>query len=215
MYHTCQFCGEDFIPKATEVKYCSNSCRQLDELRIKLFTSQQAPPLKVIKGDLFNTIKRVRRTEHFWIFCHSLLWGARNFTQEQQHEYKVLIAEHFRNTEDIDATFKMLIESAVVAKRLFIFKHREVQAPQLWLNANYFYGLIEAIKQYDRIEIQRKSLPNYEMGLTILSEAVADYFDKRNMLDIYGYREQFIKLGQADLLQFYLNAVMHIQFINL
>jgi hypothetical protein len=64
------------------------------------------------------------------------------------------------------------------------------------------------------LQEQRNSTPQFGESLKIFSEAILNYADERNLLDIIFYRQIFITQKDWDLLQWYMNAVMHYQFIN-
>jgi hypothetical protein len=225
MIKACAYCQTEFSTKRKDQIYCKPACKQMAYIQrknnsIKQPLAQSAnnfkiPVLKVVKGDLFRTIKRVQRTQQFWIFCHSLFWSTQNFSEEQQNDYKQLIAPHFKGSSDIDETFKELVERACIAKQYVSQKdYRSIADPNEWLNIHYLQGLSGTCNDYQAIQNQRQTIPTYKEGISLLSEAVLRYSESRNVLDIAYYREEFIKLKQHDLLQYYMNAVMHIQFIQ-
>ena len=172
--------------------------------------------LKVIKGDLVDTVKRVKRTRDLLTFSNAILWPDRTFGEVDHLTLQLLIAEHFVGSVDIDATFCELVERTVLAKRWVDEKsYRFIPEPKKWFDMDYIDGLYFTHVLYGRMLTTRNTIPNYEYGLYVLSQAVKQYSDTQNLLDIYPYREVLIRLHRIDLLQYYFNAIMHIQFINL
>lgn len=171
--------------------------------------------LRVIKGGLFPTTKREKRVEHFWLFCQATLWNTQQFSDAQVTEFKTLINEHFKGNKNVDKTFKQLVERVCLAKRYVTRKRgRYISKPIDWLNINYKNGLAGTASWYKIVEEQRETVPHYNEGILILSRAVHNYCEKRNILDILQYRKEFISLKQHDLLQIYMNTIMHVQYFN-
>ena len=228
MKNICEKCGRH-IDARNEGLTCNNPlCASIANNPVQAHNvSEQLPQqttetnpsltqLKIIKGDLFNTVKRVKRTQDLLNFSQSLFWPERNFSEKRQLELKLRIAEHFRESKDIDKTFRELVERTVLAKRwVEEEEYRTILRPELWFNIDRIDGLYFTHGLYGKMLTQRKTIPSYQCGLTVFSEAILNYCESKNVLDIYAYREQFIALRRLDLLQYYYNAVIHIQFINL
>ena len=144
-----------------------------------------------------------------------MLWSTRDFTEEQQNTYKRLIAEHFLQSGNADETFKNLVEKVVLAKRYVLEKpYRFIAEPSDWLNIRFFNGLSGAAKWHDALQEQRTHNPAFGESLSVFADAILNYAEERNVLDIVFYRQFFISIKAWDLLQWYMNAVMHYQFIN-
>lgn len=231
MEKSCEYCGEQFNAKRSHTKFCSRNCQQMAYFKRNGFkpkskewfertdlneSTNPIPALKIVKGDLFHTIKRVQRTQDLLNFSQAILWPDKNFCEAEQIKLKLLLAEHFRDSKDIDLTFRELVERTVLAKRWVEEKeYRTMLSPKDWFNIDRIDGLYFTHRLYGRMLTQRNTIPSYELALTIFSEAILRYCEHKNVLDIYSYREKFIKLYRMDLLQYYFNAIMHIQFINL
>jgi len=225
----CEYCGKRFNAKRPEVLCCCGSHsmlhyhavqRKRKAEKINNIPAKEETPslaqLSIIKGDLFNTVKRVKRTHDLLNFSQSIFWMDKDFSENEQLKLRLLIAEHFRNSKDIDQTFRELIERTVLAKRWVEEKeYRSILAPAEWFNIDRIEGLYFTNGLYGKVLTQRNTIPSYQFGLTVFSEAILRYCETKNLLDIHSYREQFIRLNRIDLLQYYFNAVMHIQFINL
>jgi len=226
----CEICGRRFNAQTESVRCCKQSCSsKLGWLnaRSKNVKKEQDQPqsenasplsrLKIIKGDLLNSIKRVTRTKDLLNFSQSIFWPDLDFSEEKELELQLLIANHFSESKDVDKTFRELVERTVLAKRWFEEEatYRSVPSPEQWFDIDRISGLYFTHRLYGKMLTQRNTIPSYQLGITILSEAILKYCEQKNVLDIYAYRVQFIRLNRMDLLQYYFNAVMHIQFINL
>ncbi len=232
METTCLFCQRPFVQKhRCDQIYCSPSCRQLAYMRRRMESFDASKPLtpprtsgnktnkfafkKIENFELLNSVKIEKRSEDYWIFCHSMFWHTQDFYEKEKNKFKVQIAVFFKGSKDIDKTFTELIERACLAKRHAEEKDsRYIPQPEDWFNINHPQGLSSTERWYSALTKQRKYSPEFNKGLTILAEAIINYADSRNILDIVFYRHQFISLTHFDLLQWYLNAVMHYQFIN-
>lgn len=222
MKKICLNCNHEFEALRNDKKFCSTSCKAALWLKRKGFfqnkiTKQETNILflKVDKGDLFNSIKKAKRSEDFWIFCHAMFWHTQDFHEGEKNKFKQMISEHFKNSRDIDETFAELIERACLAKRHVEEKEsRYIPQPEDWLNTNYPNGLSSTHKWFIALQKQRLHSPDFNKGLSLFAEAVASYADTRNILDIVFYRQVFISLTHYDLLQWYMNVIMHYQFID-
>ena len=224
MKKICLKCQKEFETENKDKHYCSALCKAEAWKASKSgFGSENQNPdpnesipfTKVDNGRLFDAIKRVKRTEQFFVFCHSMLWSTRDFSEEQQNIYKRLIADHFKDSINVDETFKDLVEKVVLAKRYVLEKpYRFIAEPGDWLNIKFFNGLAGATKWHDALQEQREITPEFGESLIIFAEAILNYSEERNVLDIVFYSHIFISLKSWDLLQWYMNAVMHYQFIN-
>ena len=231
MKKSCSYCEKEFNAKRSDALFCSHACKQMAYVNRKILKEHEArsrniinsikkelkkiPITQVESGSVFNALERVKRTEFFWTFCHSMLWSTQDFSEDQQNKFKRLIADHFMKGENVDATFKDLVEKVVLAKRYVLEKpYRFIADPQDWLNIKFYNGLSGATKWHDALQEQREITPQFGESLKIFSEAILNYAKERNILDIIFYRHIFVSLQSLDLLQWYMNAVMHYQFIN-
>lgn len=220
--NSCKICGASLSEPRDENCHnaqCPFRTQSDSNEKSNNFSQRESPRLsnlKVIKGDLFDTVKRVKRTQDLLTFSNAVLWPEKTFGELDQLTLHPLIAEHFRGSRDIDETFCELVERTVMAKRWIEEKsYRFIPSPKKWFDIDYIDGLYFTHVLYGRMLTVRNTIPNYEYGLYVLSHAVKQYSDTQNLLDIYPYREVLIRLNRIDLLQYYFNAIMHIQFINL
>lgn len=181
----------------------------------KEIKNTHVPHLKVIKGGLFPTTKREKRIEQFWLFCRATFWNTQQFTDAEIAEFKLLIGEHFKRNKNVDVVFKQLIERVCLAKRYVTRrKGRYISKPIDWLNINYKNGLAGTAGWYKIVQEQRETVPHYNEGIAYLAKAVYKYCETRNFLDMLINRKELIRLKQHDLLQIYMNTIMHIQYFN-
>ncbi len=220
----CLNCKKEFDTCKKSQAYCSELCKRIGMLTAKAkFLSlakmnsviNSLPVYHVKEGFLFDGIQQVSKTESFLVFCHSMLWSTRDFTEEEKNKLLRLVSQHFECCQDINDTFKDLVEKVVLAKRYVLEKpYRFVAEPQDWLNIKFYNGLSGASKWHEALQEQRKITPHYGESLQVFAEAILNFSEKRNLLDIAFYRQVLIGHKAWDLLQWYMNAVMHFQFIN-
>lgn len=171
--------------------------------------------LKVVKGGLYPLTKRENRIEQFWLFCHATLWNNQQFENTQIEEFKELISAHFKKFKDVDQAFKQLTERVCLAKRYVSRKQgRYISKPIDWLNINYKNGLTGTESWYKSVINQRKTVPHYNEGIALLSRAILNYCEKKNIIEIFSFRKELIQQKQFDLMQIYMNTIMHVQFLN-
>lgn len=175
----------------------------------------KVPHLRVIRGGMFPTTKREKRIEQFWLFCHATLWNGQQFDHTQVEEFKKLISEHFKKFKDTDGAFKQLVQRVCLAKRYVARRQgRYISKPIDWLNINYRNGLTGTESWYKSVADQRKTVPHYNEGILTLSRAVLKYCEKRDILDVLNYRREMILQKQFDLLQIYMNTIIHVHYLN-
>jgi hypothetical protein len=182
---------------------------------VKVEKRQTVTHLKVVKSIYKPLEISTSRIDQFWIFCNAVLWPNQQFQNAEIKEYKKLIAEHFRNSRNYDKTFKQLIERVCLAKRYVARrKGRYISKPVDWLNINYKNGLAGTASWYKVVEKQRKTVPHYNEGIAKLSEAVLSYCIIPSLFDIRCNYKKLITLKQYDLVQLYVNTIMHMQYLN-
>ncbi|MFL5763874.1 MAG: hypothetical protein ACJ77K_08040 [Bacteroidia bacterium] len=183
--------------------------------KIKTGKKKFTPHLRVIRGGKFYKEKNERRIEQLWLFCHASLWNNQQFEESEINEFKKLISEFFSIRKDTDATFKQLVERVCLAKRYVCRRSgRYIAKPIDWLNINYKNGLAGTASWYKQVQEQRKTVPHYNEGISTLANAVLDYCKTRNVLGVPNYRIELLKQKQYDLLQMYMNALMHIHYLS-
>lgn len=171
--------------------------------------------LQLIKGGLYPSTKKEIASENLWLICKAAFWNTQLFAQTEEQTFKELIAEHFKGSRNLDVTFKQLVERVCLAKRyLTRRKGRYISKPIDWLNINYKNGLSGTAKWYKDVNKQRASVPHYNEGITVLAKGLLKYAENRNILDLLNYRRELIELKQYDLVQLYMNSIMHIQYLN-
>jgi hypothetical protein len=171
---------------------------------------------RVIRGGLYSHSIREKRVNDFWTFCHSTFWSNELFTEEEQQEFKMLIADHFKDGKDADEVFFQLLQRATLAKRYIKRRStRYISKPSDWLNINFKKGLAGTENWLKEVEDQRLTVPTYNEGIELLAEAILSWTKKGNADDVMNYREKFIVSKQFDLLFLYTNAIMHFQYINI
>jgi hypothetical protein len=215
----CEYCQERFATKTRKKRFCSVGCRQIAYLKkhglIAIKEDEKPLKLKVIYGELYNTIRSAERIENYLDFCHSLFWSHQDFTPEQVMEYKALIAEHFRGTDNADETFLELVERAILAKRFVNERpNRFIPKPEYWLDRTYAYGLTGTKSWYDRNQKEREENPTYDVGVFLLSVAILDLYKNGDFEQINLYRDMFISTNETFLFQIYTNALVHSQLLT-
>lgn len=171
--------------------------------------------LRVVKGGLYPYSKREILIENLWLFCQASLWNTQLFSDDEITEFKALLSEHFKGSKNNEKTFKHLVERVCLAKRyLARRKGRYISKPIDWLNINYKNGLTGTAGWFAVVEEQRKTVPRYNEGISLLAKAVYKYCDKKNVNEVLQFRKELIQLKQHDLVQTYMNTIMHIQYFN-
>jgi hypothetical protein len=171
--------------------------------------------LQLLKGGLYPRTKKETASENLWLICKAAFWNTQLFTHEEEANFKLLIAEHFKGSRNLDVTFKQLVERVCLVKRyLTRRKGRYISKPIDWLNVNYKNGLSGTAKWYKDVENQRATVPHYNEGIALFAKALLKYADSRNIIDLLNYRRELIELKQHDLVQLYMNSIMHIQYLN-
>lgn len=182
--------------------------------KVKQETGKQLK-LQLIKGGLYPRTKKETASENLWLICKAAFWNTQLFTNEDEATFKGLITEHFKNSKNLDVTFKQLVERVCLVKRyLTRRKGRYISKPIDWLNVNYKNGLAGTTSWYKDVIKQRQSVPHYNEGITVLAKGLLKYAENRNILDLLKYRRELIELKQHDLVQLYMNCIMHIQYLN-
>ena len=222
----CLYCQAEFTRTRSDKKYCTSSCKskmyvvkkhrtQSENNLIQTPLQNTTPILKVIRGGLFQPSIVEIYNEHFWLVCKAAFWNTQLFTEAQEQEFKILIAAYFEGSKNLRVTFEQLVERVCLTKRyLTRKKSRYISKPIDWLNINYVNGFARTANWYKMVEAQRLLVPHYNEGIALFAEAIYNHIQRKSTLEILYYRKELIQLKQHDLLQLYMNCIMHIQYLN-
>lgn len=222
MKKICLYCETPFETEEEKKIFCRPSCHKAFLLMRKSASYPKSNEnvesflfRKIESKHLINAVKILKRSEDLWILSHSMFWHTQDFHEGEIIRFKLQIALWFENGIDVDQTFTELVERSCLAKRQS--EEREMQyipQPEEWFNPECTRGLCSTNKYYKALQKQRQHSPDFNVGLKVFAQAIMCYADTRNILDIIFYRHEFILLTHYDLLQWYMNAIMHYQFID-
>jgi hypothetical protein len=168
--------------------------------------------LKVIRGESSREASRLVNAS--WAVVQSALWNSRHFNPSEVAQLKKLIAEHYENGKSIKVTFKDLIERICLAKRYVARKKgRYISKPVDWLNIHYHKGLAGTAAWLQEVKEQRKTVPEYNLGISTLAKGILKYTESPSMTVFYQYRRMLIEQKQQDLLQIFYNTIINLQFL--
>jgi hypothetical protein len=219
----CLYCQAEITAKPITKKYCNNSCKQMNYFKRNALrianqipkASAIKPTLKVIKGDLYPYTEVEKASDSFWQVCKAAFWNTQLFTEQQEQAFKLLIAEHFVGSKNTGKTFKQLVERVCLVKRYIARKQsRYVSKPIDWLNINYTNGLANTASWYQTVVNQRQFVPHYNEGISLFAEAIYNYTLRKSTLEMLYYRKELIELKQHDLVQLFMNAIMHLHYFK-
>ncbi len=228
MNHKCLNCQKDYQSPHHFDLWCSSKCetefiengkrqlmKHLSDL-FGLFDHRAVLQRQVEKGATFDLIKKKSREETYWKFSRAMFWPHQEFHEGEVNKYKRQISELFKDSRNIDETFTEFVERACLAKRHIEDKEdRFIPQPEAWFDLNNPFGISTTQKWYGALQRQRQYNPSFNQGFKLFAQAVMSYADTRNILDITHYRKLFIELTHYDILQWYINVVMHLQFIEI
>ena len=171
------------------------------------------PHLRVIKGGKSNP--KNNTVENTWIFIHAALWNNNEFSYKEETQFQNLIADHYNTFKNPTKVFEEIIERVCLAKRYVNRKRgRYLSKPIDWLNINYHKGLTGTEGWYKEVCLQRISVPEYNLGITLLAKAVTKYLQEPTIKTIVTYRKKLIAQKQFDLLQIFNNTIINFQINN-
>jgi len=153
--------------------------------------------------------------DHLWVFCKTALWPNTIFTDREVSTFKYLISEHFAKSENANIMFQQLIERICLAKRYVNRKPgRFISKPVIYLNANYERGLAGTAEWYRSVEQQRKTVPHYNDGISMLAQSILSYCQKPNLHQMRAVYKMLQETKQYDLKQLYVNTIMQLRYFN-
>jgi hypothetical protein len=228
MKRYCLKCKKAFEPVRKNHVFCSSKCRA-ESWKINHYwkdfdptdngnhipVQQKITFARVEQGVLFKTLKKVKLVEQLWIFAHSILWGAQNFSEEEQDRFKKYLSEYFPDGANVEETFRELVERFVLAKRYLLEKpYRFIAPPNDYLNPKFYNSFSSTATWFRALQVLKQKNPDICESLEVFSEAILNYATTQNILDIVFYRHVFTSLENYDLLQWYMNAIVHYQFLH-
>ncbi len=148
-----------------------------------------------------------------WLVAQSTFWNNKQFSVLEQENLKQLISDHYTNRQAYAITFKELCERICLAKRYVDRKQgRYISKPLDWLNIHYLKGLSATANWLEEVKEQRKTVPQYNEGISTFSYAVLNYIDFPNIRVFDHYRKALLQQEQYDLLQIFYNLIVNHQY---
>lgn len=183
---------------------------------IKKQNKQPVSKTKIVKLK-FNTRPKINSletlVEGIWKVTQASLWNHKNFSLKEQDVLKALIAGHFTDGKTSKRFFKELIQRICLAKRYVNRRRgRYISKPIDWLNIHYHNGLVGTAKWLEIVKEQRKEVPQYNEGISILANGILKYMDSPSIKVYNRYRKLLTAKNQADLLQIFNNTIINLQY---
>lgn len=190
-------------------------------MEAKRATKNQSPKnkkqgAKIIQLNIFQqphqrSVKKL--IDGLWAVAATSLWFNKTFSESESESHKTLIGEHFFNGKESKRNFRELIERICLAKRYVARKRgRYISKPQDYLNIHYPLGLAGTASWLEQVNTIRKDVPEYNKGISTLAKALLAFIENPTAANFHKGRRSLIEQNQFDLLQIYINTIVHLQY---
>jgi hypothetical protein len=164
-------------------------------------STQQLPAISFINGGKEN-LKSFINTA--WLFAHTVLWNNQVFSGIEISEAKAYIYDWLNTGKKTTKAFVNFCQRIILARQnVHALNTDFLCLPSLWLDKDNPDGYRVTKEWLDEIKIIRHSLPNYQIELRALSEAVLEFSEEPTQENFNYWRNYFIEREQPVLLNLF------------
>ena len=139
-----------------------------------------------------------------WLFAHTVLWNNQVFSRIEISEAKAYIYDWLNTGKKSTKAFVNFCQRIVLARQNVQALDTDfLSLPSLWLDKDNPGGYSVTKEWLDEIKIIRHSLPNYQVELKALSEAVLEFSEEPTKENFMYWRNYFIEKQQPVLLNLF------------
>jgi hypothetical protein len=137
----------------------------------KTFTlAESLPALNLIKGGKDN-LKSLINTA--WLFAHTVLWNNQVFSSIEISEAKAYIYDWLNAGKKSTKAFINFCQRIILARQnVHALNSDFLSLPSLWLDKDNPDGYSVTKEWLDEVKLIRHSIPNYQIELKALAEAI-------------------------------------------
>lgn len=171
------------------------------------------PELSVVFG---GKNKQKELVDAAWLFAYSTLWNNQVFSTLEKSEAKFYIREWIEGTKKPLKAFSNFCQRIILARQNIQCLNVDfLSLPSLWLDKENPEGYAATKDLLDEVKMMRHSLPNFQIGVKALAEAVLEFSEEPTAENFQYWRNYFIERDEPVLLNFYCvycaNQIFNIQ----
>ena len=170
------------------------------------------PSLRILMGGSSekNGIDTLVNTA--WTFASSALWYTTIFSTREAVTAKRYIKAFLMQSKNPAKAFVVCCQRVLIAKSYYAAQGSDTctALPSAWFSPLNPEGFAFTKPGYDAIKTARQSLPNYQVEIKALAEAVLEYTEQPTTRNFNYWRNYFMERNEAALLNLFLvNAIHH------
>ena len=149
-----------------------------------------------------NNLKSLINTA--WVFAHTVLWNNQVFSGIEISEAKAYIYDWLNTGKKTSKAFVNFCQRIILARQnVHALNTDFLSLPSLWLDKDNPDGYSVTREWLDEIKLVRHSLPNFQIELKALAEAVLEFSEEPTKENFNYWRNYFIERDQPVLLNLF------------
>jgi len=163
--------------------------------------SNPLPDFSVVFGSKDETQQLV---DTAWDFAYSVLWNNHIFSGIEKNEAKYYIKEWITGTKKPLKAFTNFCQRIILARQNITSINTDLLSlPSLWLDKENPEGYAQTKELLDQVKIMRHSLPNFQVEIKALAEAVLEFSEEPTESNFKYWRNYFIEHDEPVLLNMF------------
>ncbi|WP_207515023.1 hypothetical protein [Longitalea luteola] len=163
--------------------------------------SNPLPDFSVIFG---NKDEITNLVDTAWLFTYSTLWNNHEFSSLEKSEAKYYIKEWITGGKKPLKAFTNFCQRIILARQNIKSLNTDfLTLPSLWLDKENIEGYASTKELLERIKVIRHSLPNFQIEIKALAEAVLEFAEEPTKENFIYWRSYFIEKDEPVLLNIY------------
>ncbi len=174
--------------------------------------AKSLPTLSFIKGGKDNLKSLINSA---WLFAHTVLWNNQVFSGIEISEAKAYIYDWLHSGKKSAKAFVNFCQRIILARQNIHALNTDFLAlPSLWLDKDNPDGYVVTKEWLDEVKLIRHSLPNYQIEIKALAEAILEFSEEPTKENFNYWRNYFIEREQPVLLNLFTVFCANQQFTN-
>ena len=139
-----------------------------------------------------------------WQFAYATLWNNQQFSTLEKKEAKYYIKEWISGPKKHLKAFINFCQRIILARQNINSLNTDfLTLPSLWLDKENPEGYASTKDLLDEIKVLRHSLPNFQIEIKALAEAVLEFAEAPTQENFIYWRNYFIEKDEPVLLNIY------------
>lgn len=148
-----------------------------------------------------------------WNFAHTILWPEQTFSKEDIKSTLDSINSYFDLAANKKKAFICFCERIILTEQYVCARpERYVPNPSVWFNRNYEFGFAGTKSWYQRVQLKREEIPGYLQQISVIANYYLEYSLNPSARIFTRGRKKLLELRAYELLQYFYNTIIHLNY---